>query len=313
MADSLAAGETPKGANVNPEGVPEGARDVLRSLLAEADHHRSLAAVALAKSESFVRGTAWRFAAGAEPGAVVLRALRSVPGVGAATSLVWLAEVVDWRRFSNAKQVAAYCGCDPSVKVSAGKVTSHVRRKGNAKLHFALVQAASRILARSTGRIAEWGRSIAGRHRKGGARKARGAVARRLAAGMWHVLRTGQDYNEELYPLIPPGDVPYVGVRMLPISRSAMTALEFMGNSRRVVAAAAAGELAPLGISPKDVEKILRWREENLGRRPAGAAKPAVESRPAQKFGAGGPKQQKQTDKRERKCGCQQKKERCRG
>ena len=56
-----------------------------------------------------------------------------------------LAEVCDPNRFVNSKQVAAFCGCDPSLKVSAGNVTSQVRRKGNARLHDALIGAAGNV------------------------------------------------------------------------------------------------------------------------------------------------------------------------
>jgi len=38
----------------------------------------------------------------------------TVPGVGETLALTWLAEVCDPTRFKDVKQVAAYCGCDPS-------------------------------------------------------------------------------------------------------------------------------------------------------------------------------------------------------
>jgi len=71
-------------------------------------------------------------------GKTALKLLKSVPGVGDIAAITYLLEVVDGRRFPSSKAVAAYGGFDPSLKVSAGKVTAHVRRKGNQLLHTAL-------------------------------------------------------------------------------------------------------------------------------------------------------------------------------
>lgn len=45
------------------------------------------------------------------------------------TVLVWLCEIVTPTRFRHPKQIAAYCGCDPFLKVSAGKVTFSYKKK----------------------------------------------------------------------------------------------------------------------------------------------------------------------------------------
>ena len=83
--------------------------------------------------------------------------------------------------------------------MSAGKVTDFVKRKGNLRLHKALLYAASSEMRNPDSRLARWGCSIAGRHRKGGYRKATGALARRLACGLWHVQRLAQPFDAAKY------------------------------------------------------------------------------------------------------------------
>lgn len=72
------------------------------------------------------------------PGDELITLLTSVTGIGTITALVWLCEIVIPNRFRHPKQIAAYCGYNPPLKVSAGKVTSHTRRKGNEILHSIL-------------------------------------------------------------------------------------------------------------------------------------------------------------------------------
>jgi len=48
----------------------------------------------------------------------------------------------------------------------------------------ALLYAASGILRKPNDKMGQWGKSIAGRHKKGGYRKACGALARRIACGL---------------------------------------------------------------------------------------------------------------------------------
>jgi transposase len=135
-------------------------------------------------------------------GKELLRLLVTVPGVGPITASIWLAEVVTPRRFKSTAQVVAYIGSDPSLKVSAGKVTQHVKRKGNANLHRALCQGAQMLLATRREAFGIWGSHIAARHAKGGWAKAVGAVARRIGLGLYHVHRTGTPFTYEGYNLL---------------------------------------------------------------------------------------------------------------
>lgn len=63
-------------------------------------------------------------------------------------------------RFKTSKQIVVYCGCDPSLKVSAGKVTSHSCRKDNETLHTSLIKAASILIQRRSEPIGKWGYNL---------------------------------------------------------------------------------------------------------------------------------------------------------
>jgi hypothetical protein len=131
----------------------------------------------------------------------MLELLQSVPGVGPVTAAVWLAEIVTPRRFPSPKALAAYIGCDPSLKVSAGKVTEHVKRKGNGNLHRCLVQSAQMLVSFRREAFGIWGYSLACKHAKGGWQKAVGAVARRVGLGLYWVQRTGTPFTYDQYNL----------------------------------------------------------------------------------------------------------------
>ena len=80
----------------------------------------------------------WETDTGTLPGDEMIRILSTAPQVGELTAIIWLARIITPRRFHNAKALSAYCGFDPSLKISAGKVTSTTMRNGNKALHKAL-------------------------------------------------------------------------------------------------------------------------------------------------------------------------------
>ena len=61
--------------------------------------------------------------------------------------ITWLGEIGDITRFGSVNKLLAYAGLDPSDQISAGKVTGTKTRKGNARLHGALRNAARAMLA----------------------------------------------------------------------------------------------------------------------------------------------------------------------
>lgn len=134
-----------------------------------------------------------------QTGKELIKNLCTVPGIGEQTALLWLTEIVDPLRFPNQKALSAYCGCDPSVKVSAGKVTSQTRRRGNEKIHIALVRAAGTLVRAHSEPFGRWGYNIQCKSSKGGYKKACSAVARRLAVAMYHINLNCEPFSYEKY------------------------------------------------------------------------------------------------------------------
>lgn len=129
-------------------------------------------------------------------GSELLNRFLEVPGIGKVAAMTFIAEVANPHRFPNAKAVAAFCGCDPSVKISAGKVTSQTRRKGNAILHMALLHAGGSVLrSKKPCPLADWGKAIRGRNKTGAYKKAASAVARKLSSILWSMWLTGEPWQ----------------------------------------------------------------------------------------------------------------------
>ena len=244
-----------------PDALPAEVRPVVSALLRDLRSDLKEAHAAAVASENYIKARDWPTGTGTVSGTELLNILRTVPGVGQTTALSWLAEITDPRRFDNAKQVAAFCGCDPSLKVSAGKITSYVRRQGNLRLHQSLLYAASSLLRRRDDPLGNWGRSIAGRHKKGGHKKACGAVARRIACALWEVHRRGVPFSYEKYtlaqalvcPLTPLGTIlPSRAVRLL---RDAG-----IRNSHQLAAAYKDGKLAAIqGFGDTSINLVKQW------------------------------------------------------
>jgi hypothetical protein len=216
----------------------------------------------------YIRSHQWPTGNGPLGGKQLLTLLATVPGVGEATSLTWLAEVLDPRRFENAKQVAAFAGCDPSLKVSAGKVTSHVRRHGDQRLHQALLYAASGVLRRTGCPLGQWGRSIAGRHKTGGHRKACGAVARRIGCALWHVHRKAEPFTYEGYALAQKLLVPDTKLSAF-LKPKAVSLLSENGiqTAQQLADAFNDGKLAAIrGLGEVSLKAIAEWVRQHCKR-----------------------------------------------
>ncbi|WP_371364587.1 IS110 family transposase [Sporomusa rhizae] len=77
--------------------------------------------------------------------------LKSIPGIGETLAPLILGEVGDIMRFSNAKQLVAYCGIDPSVRQSGNFVGTRnkVTKRGSPFLRRALYVAATTAIRKS--------------------------------------------------------------------------------------------------------------------------------------------------------------------
>lgn len=121
---------------------------------------------------------------------------RMPKGVGALTTAVLQAEILDWSRFKNRRQVSSYTGLCPSEDSSGerrrqGAITKH----GNPRVRHQLIEAVWRMqMWQPTYPPLQKLRSAQGpRARK----KATVAVARQLAVDLWR-LHTGQCNAEKL-------------------------------------------------------------------------------------------------------------------
>jgi transposase len=122
--------------------------------------------------------------------------LQSVPGVGAVTSVAFVATIDGVERFDDAGQVAAYLGLVPSESSSGEKQhRGRITKRGNSKMRWLLVQSAHSILRNRTPSsepLHVWGNALAIRK---GKRIAAVALARKLARILYAIWRSGKEYS----------------------------------------------------------------------------------------------------------------------
>ena len=201
LLDDLAAGRFPQSAGVAPIALPPHVRWLLDLELHRADAAEQIVRGLESSAREYLKTLQVPVGDRLLPGHEAEKLLRTVPGVLEMCSLHWIAEVYDWRRFPCPKAAVAFAGCDPTLKISAGKVTQHVRRGGNKRLHQTLKFGAAALLRLRKEPIGQWGASLMGRTKKGAWKKTCSAVARRVALGLYHVQRTGQPFSYAGYKL----------------------------------------------------------------------------------------------------------------
>lgn len=185
-------------------------------------------------------GLTWRIGAGRTASGGQLRLnLESIPGVGPLTVVTWLAEVGDITRFGSANQLLAYCGLDPSDQISAGKVTGTKTRKGNARLHSAMRNAARAMLAHAPScKFAMWARGYMGRHSRASKSKGIHALARRIGKALYHCHLKNEPFDDSGYdPLLAESSYPLCAVEEMGLSPGVVRILKGNGlqTSRQVV------------------------------------------------------------------------------
>lgn len=121
----------------------------------------------------------------------VCQALMTIPGVGVQTSAAFAAAVDDASRFKRSRTAGAYFGLVPR-RHQSGELdwTGRITKQGDSTVRKLLYEAANSILTRTrqTFALKSWALRIAKRR---GLRKARVALARRLAVIMHAMLRDG--------------------------------------------------------------------------------------------------------------------------
>lgn len=260
--ENLAAGLPEKHPALNPAGFPDAIKPLITTIYAEVDTATNGIKAATTNVRAYLANTTFAVTQGdsstAIGGKALIALLCTVPGIGEITAWTWLAHVGDPGRFQTKRQVAAFCGMDPSLKVSAGKVTSHSRRKGNAILHRALIQAAMTLLNHASEPFGQWGKRIATKHKKGGYRKAVGAVGRRLAEACWHVHRTLSEFTYKKFAIarpLPVTELPLSECALSPRTLRLLSALSIT-TTRQLSAAYATTLASEAGIGPKTLEEV---------------------------------------------------------
>ena len=123
------------------------------------------------------------------------RRLTTIPGVGAITATCFVATIDDPGRFARADQVAAYLGLTPR-RWQSGEVDRQggISKAGNAMARHLLYEAANSLLARVKRSCALRSWALRLQERVGG-KKARTALARKLAVLMHKLWRREQEFQ----------------------------------------------------------------------------------------------------------------------
>jgi transposase len=122
------------------------------------------------------------------------RRLMTIPGVGQLTALAFTAAVDDVERFKRSRDIGAYLGLVPR-RYQSGEIdyTGSISKCGDRRVRTLLYEAANVMLTRYKEplKLKDWALAIAKRSTM---RKARIALARRLAIIMHAMLRHGTDF-----------------------------------------------------------------------------------------------------------------------
>ncbi len=126
------------------------------------------------------------------------RLLMTAPGVGVVVALGYASALDDPSRFRSSKRVGAYFGLSQRKYQSGEKdITGHISRIGDSQVRASLYEAAHVILTRSTkaSGLKQWAQRVA---RRAGARRAKVALARKLAVVMHRMLVDGKPFDPTL-------------------------------------------------------------------------------------------------------------------
>ncbi len=201
--------------NLCPTGIPPEVRLIVRDEYIKYDSAVKMADSLWLRIREKAFSMSWETATDTLPGSVMIPLLTTTPQIGELTAITWLAHIITPRRFYNAKALSAYCGLDPSLKISAKHVTSTIKRGGNKDLHKALTSAGDRLIRQHSDMFGRWGFNLY--QQTGKWKKASNAVARKLAVAMYYMMLTGQDFSYDNYNLVKSIDVFDIPVSELPL------------------------------------------------------------------------------------------------
>jgi transposase len=127
--------------------------------------------------------------------------LMTVPGVGPITALSFMATIDDPKRFANSKTVGAHLGLTPRIYQSVEvDHAGHISKCGDRMMRYYLYEAATTFLLRSQhwSTLRAWGMRLA---KKPGFKRARVAIARKLAIIMHRMWLTGETFRFSKTPM----------------------------------------------------------------------------------------------------------------
>ena len=123
------------------------------------------------------------------------RLLMTTPGVGPVVALDYASAIDDAARFTSSRRAGAYFGLSQR-KYQSGQtdITGRISKLGDTRVRASLYEAAHVMLTRQTrpSALKTWGEGLA---RRIGPRKAKVALARRLAVVMLRMLRDGAPFD----------------------------------------------------------------------------------------------------------------------
>lgn len=124
------------------------------------------------------------------------RWLQTIPGIGAYSAMVILAEVGDIGRFASKRSLASYAGLVPRVRESAGKRSyGSITRAGSETLRWIMLQVAQ-VAAQHSPAAAGYYQRLKRTKRP---QVAKVALARKLLCAIWALLRHGLCYDDEVF------------------------------------------------------------------------------------------------------------------
>jgi transposase len=126
-----------------------------------------------------------------------MRIALSMPGMGFISASTILAEIGDFRDFSSANKLAAYCGLVPSVYQSAGKlINGHITKHGSPHIRRIIVEVAHAIIL--TKRISKLKKFFLRIKARRGAKIGIVALARKVLCILYHLLVRRELYQDDL-------------------------------------------------------------------------------------------------------------------
>jgi len=169
------------------EGLPAGLKTALEPLLKQAGE---LSARIRSYDENIQKIAAERYPE--------VRVLTAVGGVGTLMALTFILTLEDRERFQRSRDVGAFLGMRPRRRQSSRSDPElGISKEGDVYLRKLLVQGAHVILGRCApdSDLRRFGQKLAARGGKGAKKKARVAVARKLAVLLHHLWTTGEVYE----------------------------------------------------------------------------------------------------------------------